>query len=368
MKLNTLLFILFLTTQSNAQQGAQPMANPNVSSGYTFEQSVGVYNEINGGIVLGNASSANHCFIDPNNINGETENLIPGPGFSIGFEFVFNGNTFDKVAVNTNGWLSFGKSSLGNNAVFSQIATSPLSQFADADGNGTHDMSPNDELRNRVSALGSDLGGAVDSELSIETLGLAPNRVFVAQWKNFKRVGGSGHNYNFQIRLYETTNEVEVVYGSMSFGPNGYSAQVGLGGYVQTDYNNRWVSSSVSSTNSWAATDSGFSPSTGCAMVNTIVPPVSGAIFKWVPTLMGVTNTNFVGLKVFPAVVDNSVNIINTTEIEKVAIYDISGKMMFQKLMRSSNFSLDMSGFSKGVYMIRLSSGNQLKTVKITKK
>ena len=52
------------------------------------------------------------CFIDPANLNGTIENLIPGPGFPIGFNFVFNENTFDRVAINSNGWLSFGKSSL----------------------------------------------------------------------------------------------------------------------------------------------------------------------------------------------------------------------------------------------------------------
>ncbi|HKX86673.1 MAG TPA: hypothetical protein VJL37_08365, partial [Flavobacterium sp.] len=260
MKFKTLLFALFSIIQINAQSGVQPMDNPKVASGYTFSQSVGTYNEINVGTVLGNSTSANHCFIDPNDLTGETENLILGPGFSIGFDFIFNGNSFDRVAVNTNGWLSFGKSSLGNAAVFSQIATSPLSQVADGDGNGTHDMSPNDELRNRVSALGTDLNAAADSELRFATIGIAPNRIFVAQWKNFKRFGGAVHNYNFQIRLYETSNEVEVVYGDMVFGPSGYSAQVGLSGYEQTDYHNRWVSSSASSTNSWAVTDAGFSP------------------------------------------------------------------------------------------------------------
>ena len=118
MKFNTLLFFIFCTIQINAQSGLLPMIDPKVASGYTFLQSVGLYTEINGGTVLGSVSSTNQSYIDPADLAGEAQNLIPGPGFSIGFDFVFNGNTFDRVAVNTNGWLSFGKSSLGNNAVF----------------------------------------------------------------------------------------------------------------------------------------------------------------------------------------------------------------------------------------------------------
>lgn len=367
MKLKALLFALFSVIQINAQSNAQLMTNPKVASGYTFSQFVGSFNEINTGTVLGNSSSANHCFINPNNLTGETENLIPGPGFPIGFDFTFNGNNFDRVAINTNGWLSFGKSSLGNGAVFSQIATSPLSQIADADGNGTHDMSPNDELRNRVSALGTDLNAAADSELRFTTIGIAPNRIFVAQWKNFKRLGGAIHNYNFQIRLYETSNDVEVVYGDMVFGTSGYSAQVGLSGYEQTDYHNRWVSSSASSTNSWAVTDAGFSPTTNCALIGTIPPPVSGAVFKWTPTMMGLLNTNFVDLKVYPSRVENILQIANSAEIEKIVIFDVSGKKMIDLVVNKPNFSIDISKFSAGTYLVHLSSQNQFKSIKIIK-
>lgn len=368
MKFKLLVFTFFCLIKINAQSGIHSLVNPKVSSSYVFTQTVETYNEINGGTVLGNASSANHCFVDPANLIGETENLIPGSGFPIGFDFIFNGNTFDRVAINTNGWLSFGKSGLGNAAVYSQIATAPISQVADADGNGTHDMSPNDELRNRVSALGTDLNAAADSELRFETLGVAPNRIFVVQWKNFKRFGGTLHNYNFQIRLNETANVVNVVYGSMVFGSNNYSAQVGLSGYDQSDYNNRWVSSSASSTNSWASTDAGFSPTTNCSLVATIPPPAEGATFRWTPTTMKVPDNTFVGLKVYPTIIENSLNINNTAGIENISIYDVSGKKVYSNGIYKTDFLIDVSQFSTGVYLVNLQSGNQTKTVKIIKK
>lgn len=372
MKFKKLFFSLFMAIQLNAQSGIQPTANPKVSLSYNFVQTVGVYEEINGGIVLGNASSTNQSYIDPAVLVGESENLIPGPGFSLGFDFIFNGNTFDRVAVNTNGWLSFGKSSLGNNAVFSQIATAPISQLADAEGNGVHDMSPNNELRNRVSGLGTDLSPLADSDLRIETIGVAPNRVFVAQWRKFKRFGSSSidmaHTYNFQIRLHETTNIVEVVYGDMVFGPTGYGSQIGLSGYDQTDYNNRWVSSSASSTNSWANTDAGFSPTTSCHLIGTIPPPVSGSTFRWTPTTMGIPNKNFTRLKLFPTIVENTLFVVNDAEIDKIVIYDILGNKVFDDPINSVEFSVDFSRFSSGTYLVNLFSEHQTKAVKIIKK
>ena len=363
-----LLSFFFFLIKINAQSGIRPVANPKVAASYDFTQFVGDYNEVTGGTVLGNASSANHCFIDPSNLIGEIENLIPGTGFPIGFDFVFNGNTFDRVAINTNGWLSFGRSVLGANAVYSQIATSPISQIADGNSDGMHDMSPNDELRNRVSALGTDLNAAADSELRIETIGVAPNRVFVAQWKNFKRFGGTGHNYNFQIRLQETTNIVDIVYGTMVFGSSNHSAQVGLSGYDQSDYNNRWVSSSASSTNSWANSDAGFSPTTSCHLVATIPPPVQGANFRWTPTVMGIPYTNFIGLKAYPTRMDDVLNVENKHEIEKITIYDIFGKIVYSKNINRANFSIDVSKLSSGIYLVNLKSEGQFKALRVIKK
>src|SRR5688572_22745500 len=78
---------------------------------YTFTQSNGAYPEINAGTALGNESSNGHYFIDPNVKLGNTSNLT-GPGFPIGFNFVFNGYSYDRFAVNTNGWIGLGTSTL----------------------------------------------------------------------------------------------------------------------------------------------------------------------------------------------------------------------------------------------------------------
>ncbi|MDP2364141.1 MAG: hypothetical protein Q8M94_10270, partial [Ignavibacteria bacterium] len=54
--------------------------------------------------------------------------------------------------------------------------------------------------------------------------GAAPNRVLVFQWENVDFYYSNGANMNFQIKLYETSNKIEICYGSMSPGSFGFSA------------------------------------------------------------------------------------------------------------------------------------------------
>src|SRR5690606_26423732 len=98
-----------------------------------------------------------------------------------------------------------------------------------------------------------------DAELRIETLGSAPNRICVIQWSGYRNYGETG-NYNFQIRLYETINEVEIHYGIMSHNGNDQTVQVGLNGNTNTDSNHRTIATAVIWTpaNTINATDNGY--------------------------------------------------------------------------------------------------------------
>ncbi|MCL9808538.1 T9SS type A sorting domain-containing protein [Flavobacterium luminosum] len=368
MKLKLLFFALFWIVLSNAQGG--PKATPKVATNYTFAHANGVYQEITGGTVLGTPTSRSLlCFIDPANLNGTIENLIPGPGFPIGFNFVFNENTFDRVAINSNGWLSFGKSSLAPNSVYSQISVTPLSQLSNVDGKQGHDMGKDEELRCRVAALGVELNFTTNSELRIETIGAAPNRIFVAQWKNFIPGGtpDPSHNYNFQIRLYETSNLVEVVYGSMIFGTSGYTAHVGLGGYDETDYNNREVSSSSGSTSTWASSVSGTRNNVQCSLVSTLTPPVVGAIFRWSPVTLSMSEQNLSTFTVYPTKVRDHLFIKGEEMVQAIELYDISGRQVLKERINSDNYVLDMSNFQTGVYIVKLTNNDKSKTLKVIK-
>lgn len=240
---------------------------------YTFSQSVGTYTPITGGTVLGNATTNDQRFVDPAVPLGGT--TITGVGFPIGFNFTYDNIVFDRVAINANGWISLGQSSLTpsvNNS--SANAFAPLSS--------TDAISPV-QLRDRIAGMARNLEAQTGAELRIETIGTAPNRIFVVQWRNYKKFGtttGAGDNLNFQIRLNETSNIVEVVYGTVVFNTVSFIAQVGLGGSVSTDFNNR------TTTTDWNATTPGVANTAGLTMLNTVTVPVSGRTFKWTPPVL----------------------------------------------------------------------------------
>ncbi|MCX8148145.1 hypothetical protein [Thermaurantimonas aggregans] len=77
--------------------------------------SLGTYTPITGGVVLGNATTDDQRFVDPAQpLGGTTET---GPGFPIGFNFVYNGVTYDRLGIRADGLIRLGISADGNQAV-----------------------------------------------------------------------------------------------------------------------------------------------------------------------------------------------------------------------------------------------------------
>ena len=152
-----------------------------------------------------------------------------------------------------------------------------------------------------MSALASStaIAGAVQaygpwSEIRHETLGSAPNRVFVVQWTNFKRWGASSENrhmsVNFQIHLHETSNEIGFVYGDCSPGLTTAPAavHVGLRGPNSVglgNLNNRKNQKGISD---WATSTPGTLFSEG-QVFNNVAPAnviPSSLSYRWTPVLV----------------------------------------------------------------------------------
>jgi len=278
---------------------------------YSFSQVSGPYVELtpaDGGYVLGTPlffppSSELTSFADPALPDGVTNfggYLTPvfGPGYPIGFSYTYNGDVFDRIGISTGGWISFGKSSDANNAIW--IFTS------DHSGGRPLSHSYNSPLpsykRNRIAAFAatgmrqqdmSSVGGPV-STFRVATIGTAPNRVCVIEWKDFRNAYSTDDSrLNFQIRLTETTNTVDVAFGEMEWGYAGSGArQVGLGGQINADYNNRMtLAVEPSFVYDWNATVAGVDSISACiaGVIDQTdppysgVPPVPGLKFRWSP-------------------------------------------------------------------------------------
>jgi hypothetical protein len=246
-------------------------------SDYTFTATTSTYSEITGGTLFGTESSDDQRFVDPAVPAGGTVNT--GVGLPIGFNFTFNDYIFDVIAINNNGWISFGQSALGATAVniTSSSSYTPLSS--------TSVISP-PQLANRAAGFARDLQAQAGASLRMETLGTAPNRVCIIQWKNYKRYSttGTGDIINFQIQLLETLNKIVFVYGTVTAGTTTASTvQVGLRGADTTDFFNRDTATD------WTLTTSGTTNAATCAFSQTIFPP-NGLTFEFNPPVPAVND------------------------------------------------------------------------------
>ena len=133
---------------------------------------------------------------------------------NIGFTFSFNGISFTQFVLSTNGLIKLGATApSATNLFFCNVAgcttVSPVTSIDPADVNLV--MPFNFDLEPGT-------GGA--AEYRVLTTGASPNRVCTVQWKNVKDKADATptstqyDNFTFQAKLYETTNNIEFVYGT----------------------------------------------------------------------------------------------------------------------------------------------------------
>ncbi len=136
----------------------------------------------------------------------------------IGFTFEFEGVPYTDVVASSNGFLSFD--------TLATTVAAFLDRTNDLD-NGPADMRP------LAAPLWDDLSGqGTASAANYEVSGTAPNRVFTMEWENsWWDFNASGSTVSFQVKLFETTNQIEYHYDyvdpSIVSAP---SASIGLSG------------------------------------------------------------------------------------------------------------------------------------------
>lgn len=203
MKNYVLLFlILMCTMRTMAQVNTLP-----------FIQSLDTYQVINGTVV-----------------DMPNEDDIFHPNLPLGFTFVYNGNATSKFGICTNGFI-----------VMDSLNHSGL-------------WIPGGSSTNQASVLMADLrnsnpGGTIE----YVTLGTAPNRVCIIQWKDYGIFGVPYCHLNAQIRLFEGTNCIQYYYGTNAYSiAAGKTFFVGLTGTTMSDFNSRttaldWTMSTAAS-------------------------------------------------------------------------------------------------------------------------
>ncbi len=234
-----------------------------LSTNYGFSQSLGTFTPITGGTILGTATNDDASF------NGSSVgvqfNAAIGTGFPIGFTFTYNGQSYNNFGVNSNGWIRLDTGTF----TISNSSTPLNSTFT------------SQNFKNIICALGRDIQGKAGiGELSYVLEGVSPNQTLVVQWLNyakFSSISNTLDTLSFQIRLNETLNTIDFVYGSavnmtQAFGSSQF--QVGINGNIISDYLNR------ETTTDWTNTVAGITRGAFCALSSTVFPP-SGLKFTY---------------------------------------------------------------------------------------
>lgn len=283
-------------------------------TGYTFSSTLGTYTEITGGTVVATATGTT-------GIPSIDDVIFTMPDGTIPFDFYFNGTLYSGFNLSSNGFITFGATPPGTTTYLPISVTLTYNGALSAIGRdiqGAYGTTANtttasNVLTNVAGFVGVIVGRAITGtgipanatitsfdagaqtitisdpatatgtavtvtiaagEIRYEVLGTAPNRVFVIQYKNFRKFSGATDNFNFQIKLYETTSTVETVYGSFTTNATSTTVQTGLRGLTNADFNNR------STTTDWSASIAGAT-NTASMTLSATVFPVSGLTFTW---------------------------------------------------------------------------------------
>ncbi len=116
---------------------------------------------------------------------------------TIPFSFTYLGSSYTQVSVCTNGWVA-----MGTTASTTYVNTLCTTTSTDL---------------KKICGFWDDLYFPAGGNLQYTTTGSAPDRVFVAQWTNAPFISSTTNYITFQIRLHETSNSIEIIYGPGSY-------------------------------------------------------------------------------------------------------------------------------------------------------
>lgn len=148
---------------------------------------------------------------------------------AIGFTFQFNCVNYTTVGISGNGFIWFGTGAC------SATQYTPLSSTAGETGS----------VDGIISAFGANLashtsGASPQRTLNVRLTGVAPNRVYTIEWRKAIVSGVNSNPFDAQIKLFETTNKIEIRLWDSPYFLSGstVSGQVGIRA-TTTDFMNR---------------------------------------------------------------------------------------------------------------------------------
>ncbi len=178
--------------------GATIVINVTVSTGEMFSFNIGTQ-----GLGYQTTTMTGQAIV-PGTVNVGNSGDDVTTNITIPFTFSFYGTGFTSANVSSNGNLQF----TSNNAAFTNVCPLPTATMNNL-------IAPHwDDLRT------DGTGGGIFTSIS----GSAPNRIFNIEWRAI--YFGTTTSINFEMRLFETTGQIDFIYGTLN--GTGSSATVGI--------------------------------------------------------------------------------------------------------------------------------------------
>ncbi len=175
---------------------------------------------------------------------------------AIGFSFQFNCVTYTTIGISANGFIWFGTGTC------SATQYTPLSSTTGETGT----------VDGIISGFGANLvphasGASPIRTLNTKLTGVSPNQVLTIEWRKCCMTGATTNPFDIQIKLFETTNKVEIRLFDNGYGLSGTTAvgQVGMRGTTAN-----FVNRSTAAVNLCTTVGGGVNTAT-CSIVPTFV-------------------------------------------------------------------------------------------------
>lgn len=259
------------------------------------------------------------------------------------FTFNFGNTNHTALGISENGFIWFGSAQPGDVSLMAPISQTQVSS-----------------VQGIISAMGIDLHpintAVAQTRIRSAVLGQAPNRSFVIEWFATARIETLDHPdgtdiIDFQIRLSETTNEIEITYGRSILNSNfTNNIEVGLK-TSDSDFNIRRTNNA-----GWSATESGTTLSNSCEL-SSVAKPAFGQKLIWQPSALGVSSQDTDQLVLSPIPANEEIN-IDGLELGNFnyVIYDLTGRPIKENSGQGNSIALD--GVPSGNYLITITSGD----------
>lgn len=283
--------------------------------------------------------------VDPVSINnGESwddpEYVVP-----IGFDFVFNGTTYNQLFYG--GFTSYGgEVILGDGAFTSFDILMPYNQDL-MDGGYDDDVTTS------------------DSPLSYKVIGEPGARIFKLEWKNcafYNDNVASTMRISFQMWLYETSNNIEYWYGPNANLDNsviqdldgiivGMVAGLDVSSGFPVFTNGAWMLSGDPLTAGIISPPTFEDFETAVYLSDT---PSFGTVYAFRTGIASVQESTAEGSSLFPTLVTDFIQVNWTgTDAAPYAVFDATGKVIVSSTFANGFNRIDAAKWPAGVYVVR---------------